>query len=204
MPSKTIAQRVRLHNALQLFLGVGLIPVSFCLWWISFSFFRFAFFWPLQFVLDNASTIAFYVAWLCMIPLAIEGVRRTRSLFDLNDYVHSDFYDNFVMQSQSGRALSAYYGQPIAMAYLVTQVLFAAPQTMMVSIRSFRSLLPTDETIARDATRILRELRKSRKWTPAEEYKEYGAALMLLDKLDLIWTENKSGRIEIRYPAGEP
>jgi hypothetical protein len=88
------------------------------------------------------------------------------------------------------------------MAFWVTQILYAAPRTMVLAVRSFRSFLPANEAVASDAARILGELRRSREWTPAENYRECGAALTVLRDLHLIWTEDKSGRFEIRYPAG--
>lgn len=197
-----IAGRVLLHNALQLVLGVACIPASIFLWWFSFKFFQAAFTKFFEIFLDSGSTIGFYLAWLCMIPLAIEGVRNTRPLFDLSEYARSGFYDNFIMQSSSGRALSWMHGHPGARAFWITQILFSAPRTMVLAFKSLRSFLPVSSDIAADAARILSELRSSRQWTPAAEYKQHGAALKVLRDLHLIWTEEKSGQLEIRYPAG--
>jgi len=204
MSPEEIIRRVKLHNAAQMVLGVGLIPLSLFLWWISFWFFRLAFYISLHYLIDDAWTVTLYVAWLCMIPLAVEGFRHGRPLFDLGEYARSGFYDNFLRQSRSGRVINAYYGNPAGVAFLVSQMLFAAPRTIVVAIKALRSRLPTSADVARHAARILRELRTSRKWTPADEYKQFGAPLMVLDRLHLIWTEYESGHLEIRYPAGEP
>jgi hypothetical protein len=202
MSPEELVRRVKIHNAVQLAVGIGLIPVSILLWFVSFWFFHIAFYMPLRFLFDSAWTITFYVAWLCMIPLAIEGVRHTRPLFSLSEMTRSGFYDNFLMQTESGFAISWYYNHPTLIMFWVTQVLYAAPRTMVLAIKSLRCFLPADESTVRDAARILGELRASRKWALAEQYKDFGAALVLLRTLRLIWTEDKSGDVTIRYPAG--
>lgn len=86
--------------------------------------------------------------------------------------------------------------------FFVTQLLYAAPRTMVLAIKAFQSRLPRDEATVRNAAKILSELSASREWTLAETYQKLGAALPLLVRLDLVWIESKLGRFKARYSAG--
>jgi hypothetical protein len=203
MTAAEITRRVKFHNAMQWFLCIGMVPLSLVLWWISWWFFRLAIYLPLELFYEGAWTASFFLAWPCLIPLAVDGIRHARPLFDMEEYMKSDFFNNFVSQSESGSAMNAYFGDPIEIAFLISQVLYCAPRAMVLALQAWRSFLPDSETSATDASRILAELRTSRKWIPAHNYRQSGAALMVLNDLELIWTEVRDGQVELRYPPGE-
>ncbi len=197
-----LQKRVKLHNAVRIAMGVILGIGSLALWVASFWIVRIMVAIPL-FALGFAGwRIGFYAALAFLPLLAVEGVRYGKPLFDLHEYTKSAYYDNFIMQSQSGWALHWYAGSPLGIAYLVSQALFCAPRTSVHAVRAFRSLVPRDEATVAEAARILTELSERREWVPASRYSHCGAALMLLDRLKSIWVDIESGETQIRYSAG--
>ena len=112
--------------------------------------------------------ISSYVALAFMVVLAIDGVRYRKPLFDLQEYTRSGYYNNFITQTETGRAMSWHYGNPLGIAYLISQALFLAPRSTVHAVKAFRSLVPTDETTVAEAAQVLRELKTQREWVPAE------------------------------------
>lgn len=202
MTESELQRRVRSHNTIQVVTGVFLIPTSILLWigsyWLIRVLVAFALF---NFGLD-AWAISDYVAIGFMFILAIEGVRYSKPLFNLKVYTESAYHDNVFSQSETGHALNLYYGNPLGCAYLVSQSLFCAPRTAVEAFKTFRSRIQTNPDTVTHAAQILRELKPLRKWVPASDYPQSGAALMLLEKLRLIWVETKTGETTIRYPPG--
>lgn len=198
-----LRSRVFRHNAIQTIAGVLLIPTSIALWIGSFWLVRFV----SAFLLDAAGldgdTISVYVASAFMVVLAVEGVRFSAPLFDLKQYATSElFHDNFIAQSSGGRILNARYANPLGVAFLVSQALFCAPRSSVEAVNAFRALIPSNADTIAEAARILARLKQERQWLSASEYADSRAALMLLQKLRLMWTENSDGKLFIRYPAG--
>ena len=202
MTADDLLKRVRWHNGLKVGTGVALLPLSAGLWVASFWICRILFALPLDLFVSSGWEASFYVAWVMMVVLAVEGVRYGKPLFDLADYARSGYRDNLLMESDSIRALNRYAKNPLGMAYIISQALFCAPHCTVEALKAFRSLLRIDQETAAEAAAILRELKRSRKWTPVSAYAKKGAALMLLRRLDLIWMRAEAGEIEVRYPAG--
>ena len=204
MDRTDLQKRVGLHNASQIAIGLALVPGSIALWIASFWTARILFAVSAFALGFSVWRISFYVALAFLVLLAVEGVRYGKPLFDLREYTKSAYYDNFIMQSESGRALNWLAGSPMGIAYLVSQALFCAPRTAVHAVRAFRSLVPRDEATVAEAAKVLTELEGRREWVPASRYSHHGAALMLLDRLRLIWVKIESGETQIRYPAGMP
>ncbi len=202
MNQADLQKRVKLYNSGQIWKGAVLAVGSLALWIVSFWTVRIMVSIPLYSFGFPFWRTSFYVALAFLVLLAVEGVRYAKPLFDLHDYTKSAYYDNFIMQSQSGRAMSIYHGNPLGIAYLVSQALFCAPRTAVHSVRAFRSFAPSGEATVAEAAQILTELKERREWVLASCYSNRGAALMLLDRLRLIWVELESGETRIRYPAG--
>jgi hypothetical protein len=93
MTAEELSRRVGNHNLVQIGIVLGCIPASILLWYLSFGFFRIAFFIALDLFIDNAESVSLILAWLCMIPLLIEGVRHTRPLFELSEVGRSGFHE---------------------------------------------------------------------------------------------------------------
>ena len=168
----------------------------------SFWFVRVMFTLSLNVLGFDGGKFGVYVAWLAVFLLVVEGLRHSKPLFDISEYACSGYYKNFVIQSKSDYGPSRYCGNPAGVAFLISQALFLAPRTIVLSVQAFRSLVPADEQTARDASRILSELRKTCQWTFALKYADNGPALVLLRNLKLIWIETELDDVKIRYPAG--
>lgn len=190
------------HNTGQIAMGLVLVPGSMALWLASFWTVRILVAFPLFAFGFPFWRISFYAALAFLVLLAIEGVRYGKPLFDLREYTRSAYFDIFAMQTESGRALSSRTLSLPGEAYLVSQALFCAPRTAVHAVRAFRSLVPRDEATVAEAAQILTELEARREWVLASRYSNRGAALMLLDRMRLIWVDIESGETRIRYPAG--
>lgn len=203
MKTDDLRKRVQLHNGLQWFLGIGLIPVSLALWVISFFLIRFLFALPLNVLGLDGWAIATYIAVVFIIALAIEGVRYGKPLFEVTTYTNSMFYDNFVMNSESGRALNWYYHSPSGAAFLLAQFFFCAPRSAVHAVTALRSRLPTQGAVIEKAARILQYLKQERKWVRVGEFPDSIDALYLLRMLHLIWIDETDSELLVRYPAGK-
>ena len=203
MTAEELSRRVTNHNLVQIGIAVGCIPASLFLWYFSFWFFRAAFFLALDLFIDNAGTISLILAWLCMIPLLIEGVRNTRPLFEASEIGRSGFSGMMQVWQDRSSAVGYRVAQYGAAMFMITQVLYAAPRTMVLAIKALKSRLPADEATVGSAATILSELKASRDWTLAETYQDRGAALTLLMRMELIWADDKGGAMQVRYPAGQ-
>ncbi|MDP7014690.1 MAG: hypothetical protein QGG36_02715 [Pirellulaceae bacterium] len=184
-------------------MGCALIPTSLLLWWVSYKFFRFCFYVALATITESADVISLWMSIFALAVLAFEGSRYREKLFNVNNYLESDMFDNFLMESQSARTASYYFGHPTVVAYWLSQFFYAAPRTAVLSIHYLRSRLPTDEEAFVNAARILRELKESHEWSPAIQYRRHVDAVLILDALHLIWTKEEHGQVVLRYPAGE-
>ncbi|MFT5522580.1 MAG: hypothetical protein ACI9HK_000524 [Pirellulaceae bacterium] len=202
MTADELEKKVKLHNVIQSVVSLGLIPISFVLWYLSYLFFRITFYFVLSLFVDDAWHHSFYVAMLCLVPLAVEGFRQTRPLFDSASYMESDLYDNFITETETGSALNWYFGNPTGAAFMITQFLYCAPRSMILSIRAWQDRVMVSGEAYEQAAFILNELRTVRKWIPAERYENNGAALSVLYQLKLIWFNDKDGPM-VRYPAGQ-
>jgi hypothetical protein len=199
MTVEELLRRVRLRNAFHLGMGIVLVPTSLALWVASFYVFWGLFAIPLCAFGYKGWTIGYYGAWAAMIPLAIEGWRYKEKLFDPLVFAKSGYYQNALTDTRTGRAMDFYFGGPMGMAFLVSQFLFCAPRSAVHAVREFRSTLRTDPATAAEAARIAQELKQSANWLPASAYKDSGAALALLRRLDLLRFRDGAEEVEIRW-----
>jgi hypothetical protein len=199
MTAAEIENKVKLHNVIQTVVSIALVPVSFVLWYLSYLFFRITFYYVLAVFVDEAWSYSFYVALLCLIPLAIEGARLTGPLFDPAGYLESDLYDNFITETETGSAMNWYLGNPTGAAYMIPQFLYCAPRSMVLAVRSWRDRILVGSEAYEQAAFILNELRSVRKWIPTESYENHASGLTILYQLKLIWFNDKDGPM-VRYP----
>jgi hypothetical protein len=192
------------HNLLYAFAGIGIGLGTILLWPLSFGVVRFLFAFPYaMYDPDHAWSIGYYVAWGFMALLAFEGFKHSRPLFDLKDYTDSDFYNNVMVKTDTGSALETYYGNPLGIAYLVSQFLYCAPRTTVESIKAFRSIIRTNKQTVEEGQRVFQQLALKDDWIEVAEVEKYGAALCLLDRLELIRVrfENDVGQIRLKKQA---
>lgn len=207
LTEETLRQLVWRKNTFNLVLGILLIPASVLLWFVSFWIFRLLFYIPLYWIggffwprLDAAS-ISWYIAMLGIAALAFEGLRYSRQLFDLREFSQSGFGTSVLSSTSSGRIVNAaVLGNPVGRAYIISQILYMAPETTLQAIRSLRSRLPEDKHTVHEATAILNELDRGRQWVARESYSSQAQAVLVLERLQLIWTRDKNDFEEIRIP----
>jgi hypothetical protein len=180
-------------------LGVG----GLFFWWLSFWVWR-VLFLVLAGLLGyfDLWDTSFYVAAGGTLLLAIEGVRYRREVVGLQDYHTSIYYDNPLTDTTTGSAMNVLLGSPMGIAYLVSQMLFCAPRTTVQAIQNLRGLIRVEPATIEAAASIHESLREDRRWVPIATFPNSGAALCLLDRLNLIWTECKGGEVLVRIPAG--
>ena len=201
MTESQLERLVRLHNWQQAALGVGLSLAAIVLWIVSFWIWRgLALAWMYALDVDNSWEKSFLIAIGLTVVLAIDGFRYRKKLFDLVDFHDSIYYDNCLNDSRSLFMINVHRGNPMGLAYLVSQVLFSAPRTTVLALNHFRSILrPTSETVA-NAAQVYAELKSHRAWMAVREFENRGAELCILDKLDLIWTEIEGHECQVRVP----
>jgi hypothetical protein len=66
------------------------------------------------------------------------------------------------------------------------------------SVKAFRSIIRTQENTIAQAQHIYRELARENEWQNAEDFGDSGAALCLLDRLELIRVRFENNVIQIR------
>ncbi len=207
MTEDKLRQMVGRKNTFNLVLGILLLPGSLLLWFISFWIFRGLFFISLYWLgkmfwprLDAASASC-YIAVFCMIVLAVEGLRYSRQLFDLREFSQSSFGSSSLSTTSSGRIVNAVIlGNPLGKAYVISQFLYMAPETTLQAVKALRSRLPCDAETIRQATDIFNQLHHDRQWVARDFYLDRAAAVLLLERLRLIWTSDKNGFHEVRIP----
>ncbi len=165
----------------------------------SFWIFRILFAIPLWAFGYSGWTIGYYGALAALVPLAIEGWRYKEKLFDPAVYAHSGYSQNVLLDNPTGHAVSWYFGQPLGMAFLISQALFCAPRSAVHAVRAFRSILRANRETTAEAARITQELKQSAVWTSALAYKDEAAAMLLLRRLDLLRFRDGPEEIEVRW-----
>ncbi len=201
MEEADLARIVTRHNALAAAKALAWLVVAaaawFASWWaIWLLFFVPTTLWGLWPSLETCS----YVAWGGLALLAVEGVFYGRKLFDLEGYNRSLYFRIYSggeekIPIRTGR----YSGNPLGMAYLVSQMLFIAPRATVNVARSLRSLVFMDADARRQAEAALKILSPSKGWVSSKELTWVGLGLYPLHKLRLIETRvTDAGDILIR------
>lgn len=204
MTETEVHRRVARRNALHWTFGLLLIPTAAGLWYASF--------WVLWWLtaiavypwVERVGNIPSYVAWVGTFLLAVEGLRRTRPLFDLEDFRRSFFGDNPLTDTPAGAALHWYAGSPLGVSYFLAQALFLAPQATIHVVLLLRNRLRCEPHTIAEAAAIHRRLETARKWHQVSDFPGQAAALCLLDRLGLIRTRTEKGHREIKLRLADP
>ncbi len=191
MTSDQLRRHVRKRNALQLSVGLLALAGTPFAWLFSFWLLRAMFAIILVRLLGDAgSDVAFWLAVLGMIFLVIEGLRegwQESSMRALADQRQIGF--RFVRGIRLGVA-----------TYMISQVLYFAPQLTLAGIRAIRSLnRPGPFTIDLGA-KIHADLAARREWVSLDEYPSGAPAAALLKELGLIWTKEDDISVQLRIP----
>lgn len=202
-----LRQKVWRNNTFNLVLGILLVPAAILLWFLSFWIFRLLFYIPLYWINKffslswDVSTITWYIALFCMAVLVFDGLRCSRQLFDLHEFSQSSFGTSLFTRTASGRIVNAVIlGNPVGRAYFISQILYMAPEITLQAVRALCSRLPADSRTISEAARILSVLYCDRQWVAKDSYCDQTEAILVLERLRLIWTRDKKGFEEIRIP----
>jgi hypothetical protein len=203
MTTSSLERLIRRHNAACLAVGIALGVGGLVFWWLSFWIFRWLFL-TLTFLIGyhHLWNQSFYAAAGATLLLLIEGVRYRRDVVGLKDYRNSFYGDSLLTDTTTGSAMNIYEGNPPGMAYLVSQTLFCAPRTTVQAIEWLRDFTPCRPAIVETAARIYNRLDEEDAWLPVSTFFGGGAALCLLDRLRLIWTDCKDDVVSVRIPPG--
>ena len=191
----------RQHNVAEALKGTGYLIAGVLLWIVSYWVVVALFWLPCVLWGDVPSwTVTRAVAWGGMLLLAVEGVRHGKRLFDLSAYAES-VYAQGITGTQTERALGRVTGSPLGTAYVLSQILFAAPRATVGAIKSFTSLVRFSQEELDTALSLARELAERNAWVPLEPYMKDGPVLVKLFKLGLVWHDVKDGSVQIRFAA---
>jgi len=86
------------------------------------------------------------------------------------------------------------------MAYIISQALFCAPRMTVQAIEWLRDSTPCKPATVEAARRIYKRLDEEDAWMPISTFPGDAAALCLLDRLRLIWTDCKDDVVTVRIP----
>jgi hypothetical protein len=190
--------RIRKHNAVQILVGVIALAGSPLLWYVSFYVLRVLFamatYWFLQ---DRTAEVTYWIAMAGLGILAIEGVWRVFQAFSLTELARRPSIPLILPVGP------AYFGNLQGYSFILTHILFCAPQTTLAGIQVLRSLLRPGPFTIESAVRIYADLAKRRAWVDLDEYPGGAGAAALLGQLGLIWTEAKEGPLRLRIPPRE-
>ena len=203
MTEAVLRQRVWRHNALQIVAGIAMLVLAVGAWPLSFWLLRFVVHMPLALVdMQNAAGISFYIALGGVFLLTLEGVRYWRLLrADREELVETEFRDNMLTASATGRGLGAWH-PAITEGYIVVNLMLFAPRVTAQLLYVPRCLIFAPADAFPQAAEVYRRLAEDRRWTPVSEHRDRGGGVILLDRLQLIWTRIEDSQLQLRIPPG--
>jgi hypothetical protein len=203
MTEADLRQRVWRHNALQIASGIAMAVLALCAWPISFWLLRFVVHAPLALLeIPNSAGVSFYAAAAGTFLLALEGIRYWRLIrADQENVVGTEFRDDMLAASVTGRGLGAWH-MYITEGYLAVHLMLFAPRVTAQLLYVPRCLIYAPADAFPQAAEVYRRLAEDRRWTPVSEHRDRGAGVILLDRLQLIWTRIEDGQLQLRIPPG--
>ncbi len=139
---------------------------------------------------------AHWIAGAAMVLLLVEGMRSTRSLWDLSDYAGSVLSADAPLTGAAH--VAGVIARPLTLAYAISQFLYCAPRTMVLAYRNARLRLHLSDTQIATAQSIFNELQRSGKWADLETYLEHRNELTALQRMQLIWIKENQGKMQVR------
>jgi hypothetical protein len=200
MTAATLSERVRRYNNLQLALGVALTAAAAASWIVSGWLFRWAFFLLFRAWLDEAWIIGRYVSWLFLAALVFEGVRYWWLHPELQRWPrrlnrHGPPGDEVASEENTWLDLSL--ADILASA---AQLLLLAPRATVHAMASLGAEIRAEAPTIAQAAAILSSLEIHSTWMPVSAFPGGAEALALLDRLGLIWHDERRGEHQIRLP----
>jgi len=148
-------------------------------------------------------------AWIGIAILTLEGLRYGKRLFERDSYAKSWYYEAYTAVNPSGSmsrfqgyAFGWVRGNPLSVAWVISEVMLSAPRSTIRAILAFRSLVHMNEEVRTHARAVLLDLARRNDWMPPLMYKEHAQALWPLSKLKTIYERVKDDMLQIRIDPG--
>ena len=190
------------HNLLAGLRGVAWLVVAALSWVISWHALWWLFAVPTYMLgriwrWSPSARMCSIAAWVGIVLLAVEGVRYSKRLFDIEEYAKSAYYKIFTVGSDEHIG-SLFLGNPFGAPYLVSQALFIAPRSTVKSLFAFKSIILMNDLVLDAAHHIINDLAAQNRWTTAQRYREHAHALGPLEKLGILQHQVTAGVVEVR------
>ena len=194
MTVEKLKTKLRRHNALQIGLGLALLVLAAVLWVGVFVVARYVFLFIVASIgFRGMWEPSLFVAAGFTALVAYEGIRKSHSAFDLMEYTNSEFN----WRKGGGLRGANWNPDPLADAWIATQLLFLAPRTTVSAIQSLQSVIRTSPEVIEEAVSLFAALKADRRWQEAD----LDDAVRLLLGLQLIWARGGENGLEVRFPA---
>ncbi len=164
---------------------------------------RLAFYAPLSLLeVPNAAALSFYAAAVGTGLLALEGIRYWWLIgADQEHLVDAEFRDDLLVAAVTGRGFGAWHAY-LTEGFVVANLMLFAPRVTAQLLYAPRNLIFAPAKAFPQAAEVYRRLAEDRRWTPISEHRERRAGVILLHRLQLIWTRIDDGGLQLRIPPG--
>jgi len=199
-----LSRRRNTHNLLTGLRGLAWLVVAAVSWVISWHALWWLFAVPTYMLgqlwrWSPSARMCDIAAWVGIVLLAVEGIRYSKRLFDIEEYARSAYYKAFTIGSAepmpTGNAL---VGNPLGVPYLISQALFIAPRSSVKSLFAFKSIILMNDSVVEAAHHVINDLARNNRWTTVQRYREHAHALAPLEKLNILQHHLTAGVVEVR------
>ncbi len=198
MTSDELRKRIAKHNTLQALVGLLTLAASPLLWLFSYWVIRYMFWFSLFFLLgDKAADVSHWIGVVGLVFLAIDGLRKGWETVSL---------ENVGRQEHIGliSPIGPYYtGNLRGNSYIISHILYIAPQVTLTGIGALRSLIRQGPFTIDLSVKIHNDLARRREWVAFDEYPGGVKAVALLKRLRLIRTEGEDVIERVRIRPGK-
>lgn len=186
MKKINIQKQIRLHNSTNMFKGIAVGLISAVCWYISYWLVHTLAFFPLSnFRVGSARTISHVIAIIAMGLLIFEGIRFGKPRMQIEEI-------------GKWHATGTYGGYETAKVlgfmYMISNILFFAPRSMIYSVKSFWSIIRADERMIAQANAALEKIVENNHWLARDRIDE--DILSMLYSLKLLHFRNHAGTEE--------
>ena len=193
------------HNRKHRIRRVLYVLASIPLWWLSYWIIRVLVHIPVT-LLTGSRTAVKVAAWMMMALLLVEGARKAKEIVSADRYMNSVFLHGLTGTREERTlrfAFARVHGvpDPLAVGFVVSEILFCAPRTVVKAWESHRAIVTATRELREEAQDLFDLLLTERRWVQVEEYRDRAEALGVLDRADLLWNRIKDEVGEIRIPA---
>ena len=151
-----LKKEITLHNGTARAKGLAFIAIAPVCWYISYWLVWFLAFWPLQnFGVGSSRSIAHIIAWIGMGLLVIEFIRYggpSLRIEDVGAWRATGTYGGYEMAKSVGQI------------YMIAQILFCAPRSVIHAVKAFRSVVKSDDMLIEKADAVIQVIIDNNQW----------------------------------------